>query len=88
MSLGGLIHGLLAVGQLPAPVQAKVDTIVQWAGGLVSAMGVIGILGVAGKMVLDHGRTGGGAGHMAGLGYVLAGCILAATAGALVALLV
>ncbi|MGW2793579.1 hypothetical protein ACWC9H_27120 [Streptomyces sp. NPDC001251] len=67
----------------PGTVVGNVNTILGWVLWGVSALAVVGILIVAAKMFTSF-RTGEGSEHMGMLGKVLAGCILAASAGPLV----
>ena len=69
------------------PGSGKLLTILQWAAWIVGAFGVLGIFGVAGRMMLLHHRGEGGQ-HLAGLGWVLLGCVLVSSAAGIVGVLV
>lgn len=66
-------------GTLPPEVQAKINKLLGWASGVVGALCVAGVLFVAGRMAIKHGRGEGGE-HAAGLGWVGAACLLVGTA--------
>lgn len=71
-------------GQGTAPPGSdKVTTVISWIAWGVFAVAVLGVLLVAGRMMLKHQR-GEGAEAAGGLGWVLGGCILAASASGLV----
>lgn len=74
-------------GTPPPGVDGPVNTILSWLAYIVCALAVGGILAVAGKMVVSHHQGRGGE-HMTGLAYVLAGCVLIATASGIVGVLV
>ena len=80
--------GLQAAGFDPGqgtapPGSAKIETVIRWVAWIVFALGVVGLLIVAGRMMLKHKR-GEGEEAASGLTWVLGGCIVAASAGALV----
>lgn len=85
----GLVTQVPNPGQGTAPpgVGGPLDTILQWVAYIVIALAVAGILTVAGKMVISHHQGRGGE-HMTGLAYVLAGCVLIASAAGIVGALV
>jgi hypothetical protein len=83
-------HILAAVLQVPnvgtgttPPFGADLLTILKWIAWVATAACVLGILIVAATMAIRHQRGEGGQ-HLAGLGWVLLGCILIGTASALV----
>jgi hypothetical protein len=70
-------------GTAPPGVDGPVTTIIGWAAWVVFALAVVGILVVAGSMIISH-RNGRGGEHGAGLAYVLGGTILAAAASGII----
>lgn len=65
------------------PGSAKIETVIKWVAWIVFALGVAGLLMVAGRMMIKHKR-GEGEEAASGLVWVLGGCIVAASAGAIV----
>ena len=65
------------------PGSDKIDTVLGWGLWVVIAAAVGGVLAVAGKMAISH-RRGEGGEHAAGLGWVLAACILMGSASGIV----
>jgi hypothetical protein len=65
------------------PGSAQLLTILQWIAWIATAACVVGVLMVAATMAIRHQRGEGGQ-HLAGLGWVLVGCVLIGTASALV----
>ncbi len=83
-------HILAAVLGVPSvgtgttpPFGPDLLTILQWIAWVATSACVLGVLMVAATMAIRHQRGEGGQ-HIAGLGWVLAGCILIGTATALV----
>jgi hypothetical protein len=92
--LAAALHAAQLAGGAPNPGTGTLPpgtggllTILRWAAGVVSVVCVGGILFVAGRMALQHQRGEAGQ-HMSGLGWVLAACILVASASALVGALI
>jgi hypothetical protein len=71
----------------PGVVAGDLDTIVSWVAWTVFSVAIIAMLAVAGHMMLSH-RRGQGSDAGASLGYVLGGVVLAASASAIVGVLV
>lgn len=85
---GTLLAEIPDPGQGEAPPGAEgVLTILRWAAWVVFAVAVLGILITAGAMVLNN-RRGQGGEHAQSLGWIFAGCIIAASASALVGMFV
>ncbi len=78
----------LAIGTAPVapPGADRFTTLVGWFSWGVTARAVVGLLMVAGALMIQH-RRGEVGQHGSALGMVLTGCILAATAGPIVAAL-
>ena len=74
-------------GTPPPGVAGPLTTVLSWAAWTVFALAILGILLVAGKMIISH-QQGRGGEHGQGLAFVLGGIILAASASALVGVLV
>ncbi|MDK7353951.1 hypothetical protein [Rothia aeria] len=73
-------------GQAP-PGSEGVTTVLGWIAWVVFALAVVGVLITAGAMMLNN-RRGQGGEHAAALGWVFAGCIIAASASAIVGMFV
>jgi hypothetical protein len=67
----------------PSSVTAKLKTLMDWVAWVVTAICVVGIFIVAGRMALMH-RRGEGGEHAAGLAWVATACILVGSASAIV----
>jgi len=87
LALSGSV--LVRLGGIPNPsaVQppgtAGLYTILNWAAWIVTLLCVLGVLLVAGKMAVAH-RRGEGSEAVASLGWVLGGCVLAASSAQIV----
>ena len=82
-----LMDGGFDPGQGEAPPGSdKIQTVIKWVAWIVFALGVAGLLIVAGRMMIKHKR-GEGEEAASGLVWVVGGCIIAASAGAIVAAL-
>jgi hypothetical protein len=91
------LAGLLAAGAWAGPAAAEVgapsptrppgtdglNTLLNWGMWLVSFAGIVGVLVAAGSMMLAH-RRGEGGEQASRLGWVLAGCCVAAAAAPIV----
>jgi len=87
MNLYGILPRLTDVDPTQPPGTEQVQTIINWIGWGVMTLGIVGILIVAAKMMINN-RRGEGGENAAGLGWVFGGLILASAAGALVGALV
>ena len=67
----------------PPPGSANFLSILSWAKWVASGIGVLGLIIVGAMMAISH-RRGTGGEHGASFGYVLAGCILIASAAPIV----
>jgi hypothetical protein len=92
----GLLHGQVQVGPLAAiPTPTAVQppgtegllTVLNWVTWIVTAACVFGVLVVAGMMAVSH-RRGQGSEAVGNLGWVMGGCVLAASASQLVNVLI
>ncbi|GAA4788358.1 hypothetical protein [Streptomyces ziwulingensis] len=80
--------GVPDVGGGEAPPGAEdLLKILRWVAWSVTVLCVAGILGVAGRMAVDHSK-GGGRDHARGLGFVLGACLLVGSASGIVGALV
>ncbi len=71
------------IGQVPSALSDRVHLLMDIVAWTATSACVAGIAVVATMMAIQHHRGMGGQ-HWAGLGYVLAACVLIATAGPLV----
>lgn len=93
MTLGTVLAMGLAAGPAAADVTAPsptrppgtegLDTLLGWGMWLVTLAGIVGVLIAAGSMMLAH-RRGEGGEQASKLGWVLAGCCVAAAAAPIV----
>jgi hypothetical protein len=70
------------------PGGAGLLKVLGWAAWIVFGMAVLGVLFVAGKMMIDQKSGHGGGQHAQSLGIVLTGCIIASVASGLVGAIV
>lgn len=85
---GVLVAEIPDPGQGEAPPGSEgVLTVLRWAAWIVFALAVLGVLITAGAMMINN-RRGQGGEHAQALGWVFAGCIIAASASALVGMFV
>ena len=77
----------VGAGNAPPGVGGPLTTLLSWCAYIVSAIAVGGVLVTAAKMMVAH-HTGRGSDSTSGLAYVLAGCVLVASASGLVGVLV
>jgi len=79
---------VLSIGTTPVapPGAARFLQLVGWVSWGVTALAVVGLMMVAGTLMIAH-RRGDVSQHGAALGAVFSGCILAAPAGPIVAAL-
>ncbi len=93
MTLGAMLATVLVAGPAAADVGAPsptrppgtegLDTLLSWGMWLVTFAGIVGVLIAAGSMMLAH-RRGEGGEQASKLGWVLAGCCMAAAAAPIV----
>lgn len=80
----GTVPGGTCIPNQPC-LKDELNTILSWIAWIATAACVVGILTVGGTMAMQHQR-GRASEHMAGLMWVLLGCILIGTASSLVGL--
>ena len=81
--------GIIDPGQGIAPPGSKqLTTLVGYVAWAVFGLCVVGVLIAAAQMAVAHQRGGGAGEHAARLGWVLAACVVAGSASALVGALV
>lgn len=86
---GGMAAGIIDPGQgIAPPGSDKLTTLVGYVAWAVFALCVVGVLMAAGQMAVAQHRGGGSGEHASRLGWVLAACVVAGSASALVGALV
>ena len=80
----------VVMAEVPNPGQGEappgsdgLTTVIKWAAWIVFGLAVLGVLITAGAMVINHQRGQGGH-HLAQLGWVCGGCVVAASASGIV----
>ena len=80
----------VVMAEVPNPGQGEappgsdgLTTVIKWAAWIVFGLAVLGVLITAGAMVINHQRGQGGH-HLAALGWVCGGCVVAASASGIV----
>ncbi|MEZ2373413.1 hypothetical protein [Arthrobacter sp. RCC_34] len=87
-------HGVEIVNAIPNPTPEEPPggggflKILGWGAWVVFGLAVLGILIVAGKMMIDNKQGHGGGQHAQALGTVLTGCIIASVASGIVGAIV
>ncbi len=79
---GGGVYNT-GIGQVPADLASRVHLLMDIVAWTATSACVVGIAIVAAMMAVQHHRGMGGQ-HFSSLGYVLAACVLIATAGPIV----